>query len=359
MFRDFVINSGMLIAFLSICYQIFRNTGLNPQLPIGLKIKMGLIFGIMGMVLVEFSVKLTNHLIVDLRILPILIACLYGGFIPGIFASSTIAVFRIIRFGFSVTAFAASISTFILPLLTYPLFRKQKQLWKKWIYGSIIFEFIISLNYAVFIDGMKNKILIITLFCSVTSLIAFLIYYYIGYLEAYTFAFRRYQQESKKDFLTGLNNARQFDAIYNNIIEKSKTDKRQISLLFLDIDFFKKVNDTYGHEDGDIVLKTLGDLLIHNCRDIDIVSRNGGEEFSVILPDCTSDLALEIAERLRKKVENTSFILSNGVIIKITISIGISSYPDKISNINILKEKADEALYSAKRAGRNRVVQAK
>lgn len=356
MLRDFVINAGMLIAFLSICYQIFGDSGLNSKLPVKLRLRAGLFFGIMGVILVEFSVKLYNHLILDLRIIPIFIATLYGGFIPGILASLIIAVFRMFRFGFSYPAFFAAISMIILPFILFIIFSKQKKLRKSWIYGIALSEAIICLNYAVFIPGIRYKIFIILAFVSITSVIAYLLYYYVGYLEAYTFAFRKLKAEANRDFLTGLNNVRQFDTVYNEVIEKAKSSQQKFSLLFLDIDFFKKVNDTYGHKDGDTVLKALGKILVQSCRSIDIVSRNGGEEFSVILLDSTPDLALEIAERMRSKVENTPFVLPDGIDIKITISVGVACYPGKIHDLNIMREKADEALYAAKRSGRNKVV---
>ncbi len=356
MFRDFVINAGMLVAFISVCYQIFGNTGLNPQLSLRLKLRSGLIFGIMGIILVEFSVKLANHLILDLRILPILIASLYGGFLPGLITGLATAMFRMFRFGVSFASIFASVSMLSIPFFNYVIFKKQKTLHKKWIYSLLVSEFVTGTSYALFVPELSDKIVIILIYLSVTSLVAFVLYKYIGYLEAYTFAFRRYKLEAKRDFLTGLNNVRQFDTVYNNVVDTAKQLDQKFSLLFLDIDFFKKVNDTYGHKEGDVVLKTLGEILLQNCRDGDIVSRNGGEEFSIILPNCDSGLALDIAERIRQKVQNTPFVLSDGTSIKITISIGAACYPDKIEDLNTMKEKADEALYSAKRSGRNKVV---
>lgn len=358
MLRAFVVNAGMLIAFLSICYQIFRNTGLNPEISLKLRLKAGLLFGIMGIILVEFSIRLTNHLILDLRIFPIFIATLYGGFVPGIISSIFIAVFRIFRFGYSFPALIASISTLILPLLTYPVLKKRKKLWKSWISGIAISVLTVSLNYIIFLPDFVDKISTTLLFYLISAVVGYLLYFYVGYLEDYTLAFRRYKQEANRDFLTGLNNVRQFDTVYNNVIDNAKTFDHKFALLFLDIDCFKKVNDTYGHKEGDMVLRTLGEILLQCCRSIDIVSRNGGEEFSVILLDCGPDFAMEIAERIRHKVEITPFVLSNAFTINITISIGIACYPDKISDLGLLKEKADEALYSAKRSGRNRAVMA-
>ena len=144
--------------------------------------------------------------------------------------------------------------------------------------------------------------------------------------------------------------------MYNTVIDSVRQKRERVSLLYIDIDFFKKVNDNYGHKEGDIVLKKLGEILSKTCRDVDIVSRNGGEEFSVILVNCSPNMAVEIAERIRKTIEITPIYLSNNIKINITVSIGISSYPDPINDLEILREKADEALYKAKHAGRNKVV---
>jgi diguanylate cyclase len=123
----------------------------------------------------------------------------------------------------------------------------------------------------------------------------------------------------------------------------------------IDIDFFKRVNDTYGHSAGDMVLKQLSGILISSCRSFDIVSRKGGEEFTVILLDCNYEHAFEIAERIRKNVEDYYFIIDDSKKVSITISIGVSSYPSRTDNSNELLHEADNALYSAKRNGRNQV----
>lgn len=123
----------------------------------------------------------------------------------------------------------------------------------------------------------------------------------------------------------------------------------------IDIDFFKKVNDTYGHAEGDAVLRELGKILLKSCRSYDIVSRNGGEEFTILLLDCPEIQALQIAERVRYSVETHPFIMTNETQINITVSIGVSSYPEATNKIEKLLELADETLYIAKRTGRNKV----
>jgi len=123
---------------------------------------------------------------------------------------------------------------------------------------------------------------------------------------------------------------------------------KHISILMLDIDYFKQVNDTYGHDQGDVILKFIATHLKNSLRKEDIVIRWGGEEFVAILPDCRLDQAYDIAERVRKEIEASD----NGVC-KLTVSIGVVGYPggDCIDAIN----QADKALYEAKHGGRNKV----
>ena len=188
------------------------------------------------------------------------------------------------------------------------------------------------------------------------TLVAWILFIYTEYLSESVKLHKKLKDEATKDFLTGLNNVRQFDTSFNSISQLTLRKEEKLSLLFVDIDFFKKVNDTYGHNKGDIVLKVLGEILIDTSRIFDVVSRNGGEEFSVLLLDCDSSHAIEIAERLRKKVETYKFSISDKINLNITISIGISTYPDTTNKIDDLLEDADKALYEAKRTGRNKVV---
>lgn len=129
-----------------------------------------------------------------------------------------------------------------------------------------------------------------------------------------------------------------------------------------DIDFFKSVNDTYGHAAGDLALKTVAKTIKKELREYDIASRYGGEEFAILLPDTSPDEAYKVAERLRKQVEkkkiNIEELKIEGVKeISVTISIGVSLYiSDKMKDPNDLYKSADKGLYIAKESGRNRVV---
>jgi diguanylate cyclase len=166
------------------------------------------------------------------------------------------------------------------------------------------------------------------------------------------------EKASNVDFLTGLHNVRHFDKTLNDYAITAKHTHTNISLLFIDVDYFKKVNDTYGHINGDIVLKGLSKLLVLLSRNDDVITRKGGEEFTVLLAKCGLEEAVAVAERIRAEIEKQVFISTAGENIKITVSVGVSSYPETTPDEDKLAEQADIALYKAKRTGRNKVCTA-
>jgi diguanylate cyclase (GGDEF)-like protein len=157
------------------------------------------------------------------------------------------------------------------------------------------------------------------------------------------------------DKLTNVHNRRYFDEKIRIETQKSFSSHTPISLVMVDIDFFKKVNDTYGHHAGDSVLSKIASLLKGSVRKDDTVARYGGEEFVLILPGAKLEVTSIIAERIRRLVETTPFEIEGGQI-HITISIGISNLPThQAKSEEELVKMADQALYNAKREGRNRV----
>jgi diguanylate cyclase (GGDEF)-like protein/PAS domain S-box-containing protein len=163
------------------------------------------------------------------------------------------------------------------------------------------------------------------------------------------------EELASRDGLTGLYNHRTFYSLLSDEIARTKRHNRPISLLMLDIDFFKRVNDTHGHQAGDDILRGLSDLLQKQERTIDRVCRYGGEEFMVILPETEATAAMAIAERLRAAVERQPFNISGGKTIAITVSVGVASYPQQVNTLEGLVKASDSALYAAKGSGRNRV----
>ena len=164
------------------------------------------------------------------------------------------------------------------------------------------------------------------------------------------------KEQANRDYLTNLYNRRYFSEIAENIIKTVKREKKELSVIMLDIDKFKDINDTYGHATGDIVIKSLANLLKENTRESDVVSRFGGEEFAILLPFTNKDGAFKIAEELRSIVEDQNIQISSDKHIKYTVSIGVDCLNCKIdSTISESLGRADKALYKAKNEGRNQV----
>ncbi len=160
---------------------------------------------------------------------------------------------------------------------------------------------------------------------------------------------------AREDPLTKLHNRRYLLELFENEFERSKRYGLVTSILMIDIDFFKKINDTYGHLIGDEVLRKMADCIRNNLRKSDISGRFGGEEFLIVLPETTIENAFIAAEKLRKSVSELQFS-SGDKTFSITCSIGIAKSAEDISDITTLIGYADQALYVAKDLGRNRVV---
>jgi len=158
------------------------------------------------------------------------------------------------------------------------------------------------------------------------------------------------------DQLTGLHN-RRYMARHLDTLMKNAGPTKPISFLVMDIDFFKSINDTHGHDSGDEVLRDFAGRISANVRGIDLACRYGGEEFVVVMPDTDTDFAFTVAERLRQSVESVNFPLTRvpgGI--KVTVSIGLACSLGGADTAASLLHRADQALYRAKREGRNRVI---
>lgn len=162
------------------------------------------------------------------------------------------------------------------------------------------------------------------------------------------------ENQATRDPLTYVYNRRFFEEEVKQRIVKAQAENRKYSVLMLDADFFKRVNDTYGHKIGDKVLIELAGKTEKALRDVDIVARYGGEEFVVFLPEIDAEQAQKVAERLRQTIASIVVFSDNGEEVRFTVSIGVSS-SDVADNVDALVRKADAALYRAKQNGRNRV----
>ena len=167
--------------------------------------------------------------------------------------------------------------------------------------------------------------------------------------------FEQVKEQAVTDGLTGLYNRRYFEEYLQKECIRAKRINQPFSIIGLDLDFLKKINDTYGHSQGDIAIKTIAQVLKKNARSIDTAARMGGEEFNIILPGVGSEGAMIAAERIRKTIENTEL----DVIGHITASVGVATFLEHSDNIEDIMELTDQAMYISKQNGRNRVTLAK
>jgi len=167
--------------------------------------------------------------------------------------------------------------------------------------------------------------------------------------------FQAVRDQAVTDALTGLYNRRYFEDALQKEVQRAKRQKQPFSIIGIDLDFLKKINDTYGHNFGDLAIKTIADVLKSNARSVDVPARIGGEEFNVLLPGINSEGALVAAERIRKSIESAEI----DTIGHITGSLGVATYFEHSENVEELLELTDQAMYTSKREGRNRVTLAK
>jgi len=163
------------------------------------------------------------------------------------------------------------------------------------------------------------------------------------------------RDQSIRDALTGLYNRRHMQESLQREFARAQRHESPVSLIMFDVDHFKNFNDEHGHEAGDLVLKELAAMLQRSTRGEDIACRYGGEEFLIIMPGATTDLAEKRAEELRSTVERALTIRHSGKRLGVTVSLGVATYPDHAGDVDQALLKVDEAMYAAKQAGRNTV----
>ena len=253
-----------------------------------------------------------------------------------------------------VTEAPVQLSLFILflaGLLTaYATYRLS--LWR----GFLVLFYLVALLFGTtFFLGFKNiRWDFPSTFFSVLLVYLGIIFYKYLFLIVENLLLR---EEAITDGLTQLYAYRYFELRMRNEFDRSQRYQTPLSLIFVDIDHFKRINDTYGHEEGNVVLKAIAGVLKRTTRRVDLVARYGGEEFCIVMPQTDLEGAVKHAENLRKAVEEIPFTLkkSEGPV-KVTISIGVNSYPRfSVPSVEEFVKLTDSALYQAKQSGRNRV----
>ncbi|MFE6074477.1 GGDEF domain-containing protein [Paenibacillus sp. NPDC057886] len=358
MLSTFFVNLCVMITFMYVSGIIAKFYRIRVPFP-SMRVQMigGLLFGIYGTVLMNYSFPLNETTIVDLRHLAIVTAAVYLGGLASVISGLVISILRIVMFGMSSAAIDAAFVMTIIGLsgvyFAYAPWPRLTKIITMNLLGMTLIFVILMLNTT----SMNSLLKVYPLQMTISFVGGIFIYFIAEFINKSNEILFLLERKATTDHLTNLSNRRQFEKSLELELERAREYKQKLSLLVIDIDRFKKVNDTFGHTSGDAVLKQLGQLFIEHARSADIVSRNGGEEFAILLLDCGHHQAMAIAESIRQSVEKYHFALPDGNTIRLTISIGVAVFPDHCDDRddNDFFEQADRALYEAKNTGRNRV----
>lgn len=356
MLNDLFINTLLLISFTFVGGHVSREMPDRLKGKILSEIVLGIAGGALGILMMVYAIQVIGtSTLLDLRSLSIMMISSIGGFISIVITGIIIAIYRVGHYGINRSSIFALVHICLYITSFTIVNKKLKTPWKNWFTKLAIIVFILAATFLYLLNDVANKYLIISNFCFVVICAGVLEYFLLKYAKRSNELYKIYQADSTKDFLTGLNNTRQFDKLLNTSFERVIENNERLSCLMVDIDHFKKVNDNYGHAVGDLVLKELADILSKNCRSFDFIARVGGEEFCMLLLDCPSDRSFEIAMRIRNSVKEHKFSIGGNKYINITVSIGTATYPDSVVTLDEIVRKADIGLYKAKQSGRDRV----
>jgi diguanylate cyclase len=354
MLSNLFVNTTILISFIFLAGQSLKNTPKALNTLTG-KAAVGIFGGFLGITLMFYSIRVQGQTQLDFRFIPVVLLAFYSSPLSTFIAAVIISIFRLAFYTIKISSILGVIATLIIAAGSLLLMRLKIKANIKFYIMFFYSLLVVIIVLVILLVNDKNYGIIIMTYSIIYTIAGLIAYKLTEYVISANKLYVQYKEQASRDFLTGLNNVRQFDLALNEANRRVNEYGERLSILVIDIDHFKKVNDTYGHDAGDAVLFQLGQMLSNSCRSFDIVARVGGEEFSVLLLDCPSFQALEIAERIRQCICNSKFILPSKEEIKISVSVGVATYPDSVDNLEELKKQADIELYKAKETGRNKV----
>jgi len=354
MLLELIVNFCILFSFAVLSYWPFQDqVRFRMPFPNSHPYMIGIMAGITGFILMESSIQVTDTMIVDSRHVIIVIAGLFGGPIAPIISGLIIGLSRILMYDVTPISIVAGVNAITLGLVIGGFSFKFPMNFK----NAKYFFFYATLQTSILIGALlylnNSNYIYILYFIIFSTLSFFILMIILDELKNHFDQIRRIELLSETDYLTGLYNNRKFHQITKACIT---LEQKPFSLISIDIDHFKKVNDLYGHPVGDEIVKELAKRLKNLVSPKEgIVARNGGEQFAVLLPNAPPAMGIHMAEKIRSMVARADFPVSGDNEIGITVSVGVSSYPDNGSTLQELYGAADSAMYEAKAIGRNRV----
>ncbi|TCI77752.1 GGDEF domain-containing protein [Exiguobacterium sp. SH0S1] len=360
--NNLIANASLLLIGL---YMISRLTklGFTSKLPLRRQITISLLLAGLTIVITLHGVLWNAQADFQYGFVPIIIAGLYFG-LQGV-RITYVSSILLLPFIISDTLLLIVFLDYTVAATTAVVYMKLRERIKPTrdirIVNAISLGFIILFSFLNFSNYAAPKMYVYTLIAFVTigystGFVLHIVYGGIRKMQRSERQITKYREAAYTDALTGLGNRRRFEEEMKRVDEEVFSSPYDITLLLLDIDHFKSVNDTYGHDAGDAILIELGKRLTETARTDDMVCRHGGEEFSVLLSDCNLSQGFVIANRYLRQVAESPFLLPDGKQLDITVSIGVASTSEpKIVTSEQLTKKSDLGLYVAKRSGRNRV----
>lgn len=354
-------NFCVFVTFIYISGLLSKKYVIGAQSPSFIvKINAGLLFGIYGIILMYYSFPINPLFFADLRHLAIVVIASYMGWLPSLIAGILIATGRLLLFGLTTSSAIAAAGMFLIGILCGLISRFRGHRLIKMIIMNVTGMLVILVVMQI---NLKSQGSVFELFLTqliISALGTLVIYAQTEYINTSNKLFLQMKKNSETDYLTNLNNLRQFEQLLSERFLEARHFNERLGVLAVDIDHFKKINDTYGHAVGDAVLQQLSKVLKDHTRSFCEVSRTGGEEFSILVPEASPAEVSLLAEKIRAAVEGHSFDPGDGTRLKITVSIGAAVHPDTIqaSDAGDLLKQADRELYRAKNGGRNRICTA-
>ncbi|WP_070328561.1 GGDEF domain-containing protein [Exiguobacterium aurantiacum] len=360
--NNLIANASLLLIGL---YMISRLTklGFTSKLPLRRQITISLLLAGLTIVITLHGVLWNAQADFQYGFVPIIIAGLYFG-LQGV-RITYVSSILLLPFIISDTLLLIVFLDYTVAATTAVVYMKLRERIKPTrdirIVNAISLGFIILFSFLNFSNYAAPKMYVYTLIAFVmigysTGFVLHIVYGGIRKMQRTERQITKYREAAYTDALTGLGNRRRFEEEMKRVDEEVFSSPYDITLLLLDIDHFKSVNDTYGHDAGDAILIELGKRLTETARTDDMVCRHGGEEFSVLLSDCNLSQGFVIANRYLRQIAESPFLLPDGKQLNITVSIGVTSTSEpKIVTSEQLIKKSDLGLYVAKRSGRNRV----
>ncbi|GAB6991221.1 GGDEF domain-containing protein [Paenibacillus pini] len=366
MVNSLFVNSCIFITFLFFSGVLSKKYVIGVHsLSLFVRTSSGLLFGLYGIILMNYSFSVGPHSMADMRHLCIVVVAVYMGWFPSILCAVVLCLARLTIFGWSSAGLVASAGMLLIGILCGLISLRPWSRLIKMNVMNLVSMLIIFISLRINLKSLHTVMTFYPTQFFIAIAGCLLVYAITEHIYSSNELFAQLEKRASTDHLTQLNNLRQFEWSLRTELSHARIRGDKLSLLIIDIDHFKKVNDTYGHLAGDAVLKELGNILVTHARPFDIVSRNGGEEFTILLIDCPDINAIIMGEKIRKAVQAHSFKIldDNHKRLNITVSIGVSTYPDCAEGIDptspqgeqSLIEQADKALYQAKNNGRNRV----